>query len=81
MPREQGSLTFGPVSNSGLFSNHWLDNRLPLEPESTELRDAALASLHEIAKLWKVQRKRVAKYGDEQGLSPRSSTSAPPARR
>ena len=68
MPAEQGFLQFSPVKNFGLFSNHWLMNRLSLEPEWGELRDSALESLQEIATLWKTQKKRVAKYGDEQGL-------------
>jgi hypothetical protein len=68
MPAEQGLLPFSPVKNFGLFSNHWLTNRLALEPEWGELRDIALESLEEIAELWKTQKKRVAKYGDEQGL-------------
>lgn len=68
MPAEQGLLPFGPVKNFGLFSNHWLTNRLPVEPEWAELRDTALESLQEMAELWKTQKNRVAKYGDEQGL-------------
>ncbi len=68
MPMDQGSLPFGPVKNSGLFSNHWLTNRLALEPEWSELRDSALEALQEIAELWKTQKNRVAKYRDEQGL-------------
>ena len=36
---------FGAVRNSDLFSNHWLENRLPLEPEWTELRAEALAAI------------------------------------
>ena len=37
MPAEQGLLQFSPVKNFGLFSNHWLTNRLSLEPEWGEL--------------------------------------------
>ena len=44
MPAEQGLLPFSPVKNFGLFSNHWLTNRLSLEPEWAELRDSALQS-------------------------------------
>ena len=61
MPAEQGLLPFSPVKNFGLFSNHWLTNRLALEPEWGELRDIALESLEQIAELWKTQKKRVAK--------------------
>jgi hypothetical protein len=32
---------FGPLFNSGLFSSHWLEHRLCLEPEWRELKDAA----------------------------------------
>jgi hypothetical protein len=68
MPFEQGTLLFGPIHNNGLFSNHWLGNRLAREPEWQELRGEAEAVLVDLAKLWKVQKSRVEKYGDEQGL-------------
>jgi len=68
MPAEQGLLQFSPFKNYGLFSNHWLANRLLLEPEWGELRNSAFASLEEVAELWKTQKNRVEKYGDEQGL-------------
>jgi hypothetical protein len=32
---------FGPLFNSGLFSSHWLEHRLCLEPEWRELKDTA----------------------------------------
>ena len=38
MPSEQASLPMLGVHNSGLFSNHWLENRLPLEPDWIEQR-------------------------------------------
>jgi hypothetical protein len=64
----QPSLPFGPVHNVGLFSSHWLENRLQLEPEWDGLREQAREVLDELAELWKVQRNRVERYGDEQGL-------------
>jgi hypothetical protein len=64
----QQTLSFGPVHNVGLFSSHWLDHRLELEPEWQELRDEARDALERLAELWKVQRNRVERYGDEQGL-------------
>ena len=68
MAREQLTLGFGPLRNSNLFSNHWLEHRLPLEPEWEELRDEAREVLDALAALWTEQRKRVEHYGDEQGL-------------
>lgn len=65
---EQLPLPLGPVHNSNLFSNHWLENRLPLEPEWNELRDQAAAILDQLADLWKQQKDRVALYGNEQSL-------------
>ncbi len=64
----QAELSFGPVHNFGLFSSHWLEHRLELEPEWRELRDEADDVLQRLAELWKVQRNRVERYGDEQGL-------------
>jgi hypothetical protein len=69
MPRQfQPSLPFGYVHNVGLFSSHWLETRLELEPEWAELRSEAEDALHGLAELWNVQRNRVELYGDENGL-------------
>jgi len=59
---------FGPLLNSGLFSSHWLENRLCLEPEWRELKDEAKECLSRLADLWRVQKTRVALYGDEDTL-------------
>src|SRR6516165_11641942 len=67
-PQAQPSLPSAPVQNVGLFSSHWLEHRLGLEPEWEELRDEARATLDRLAELWKVQRNRVERYGNEQGL-------------
>ncbi len=64
----QPSLLFGPVHNAGLFSSHWLENRLELEPEWQETREQAREALDHLAEVWRVQRNRVERYGDEQGL-------------
>jgi hypothetical protein len=56
------------VHNSELFSNHWLANRLPLEPEWTELKETAREVLKGLLELWKRQCSRVEYYGSEQGL-------------
>ena len=61
-------LPLGPIRNSHLFSNHWLEHRLPLEPEWDELRAEAERVLDCLAELWRAQRDMVAQYGDEQGL-------------
>lgn len=65
---EQLILPLSPVRNRTLFSGHWLENRLPLEPEWAELRDEARDVLESMGELWRVQRGRVEHYGDEQGL-------------
>ena len=66
--KQQLKLNFGPALNSGLFSTHWLTNRLRREPDWTTSRDEANAALAELASLWKIERGRVAKYPSEQSL-------------
>ena len=66
MRREQLSL-LGPARNQHLFSNHWLEHRLPREPEWDALRDEAQKALERIASVWEQQKDRVTGYG-EQGL-------------
>lgn len=61
-------LPFSPVRNRGLFSSHWLENRLPLEPEWDELRAEARDVLERMADVWRVQGPRVGHYGSEQQL-------------
>lgn len=68
MARHQLVLPFSPIRNHALFSNHWLENRLPLEAEWTELRDDAAAALRKLTDLWRAQRTRVEQYGGEQAL-------------
>lgn len=68
MPREQLRLPIGPLRNRDLFSTHWLEKRLPLEPEWHELRGQASEVLTTLGILWETQRSRVSHYGDEQGL-------------
>ena len=58
-------IEFGAVRNSDLFSNNWVENRLPLEPEWDELRADAFTTNATLAELWKVQKKRVEKYDGE----------------
>jgi hypothetical protein len=38
----QLELPFGPILNRDFLSNHWLDHRLPLEPEWSEAREMAV---------------------------------------
>ena len=66
--RKQRELPFSPLRNSELFSNHWLANRLPLEPEWNEVRQQARQVLEKLVALWEIQRPRVAQYGSEQAL-------------
>jgi hypothetical protein len=61
-------IDFNAVRNSDLFSNHWLENRLPLEPEWKEVHAEAYAAIETLSELWKVQKKRVEKYDGEQML-------------
>ncbi len=68
MPNEQMTLPFGPLRNSNLFSNHWLENRLRLEPDWNELQPAAMAALERLEALWAQQRDLVEHYGKEQPL-------------
>lgn len=65
MPQRQSPLPFGPLQNSSLFSNHWLEHRLPLEPEWDECRNDARAVLDRLLELWKTERDRIEHYGDE----------------
>ena len=68
MRNEQKVFPFTPFRNSNLFSNHWLEHRLPLEPEWQEQRENANQALARLEDIWKLQQTRVEKYGDEQGL-------------
>lgn len=66
--RKQLTLPISAIHNSELFSNHWLANRLLLEPEWTELKETASELLSGLLELWKLQRSRVGYYGSEQAL-------------
>jgi hypothetical protein len=61
-------LPLGPLRNREFLSNHWLEHRLPLEPEWKEARERASKAAQEFVALWKVEKSRVQKYGDEAGL-------------
>src|SRR5262249_17402918 len=61
-------LPLSPMRNKGFFSNHWLEHRLPLEPEWQGYREAAKHALERLLSLWRVESTRVALYGDEAGL-------------
>src|SRR5688572_512544 len=64
----QRTLPFGAINNKELFSSHWLEHRLPLEPEWEAHRGEAQEVLNSLADLWKLQRGRVESYGAEQQL-------------
>ena len=64
----QMSLPLSPVRNREFLSNHWLEHRLPLEPEWQEHRASAVDSLRRLLDLWRVESTRVELYGDEAGL-------------
>ena len=61
-------MTLSPVRNRDFLSNHWLEHRLPLEPEWQEHRADAIDTLRRLLSLWRVESERVALYGDEAGL-------------
>lgn len=52
MPQSSPTLPFCPVRNSELFANHWLESRLPREPEWREQRDNAASCLDMLAQIW-----------------------------
>lgn len=62
------SLPRSPVRNSDFLSNHWLEHRLPLEPEWSEQTEAAGVVLERLLALWGGEKNRVERYGDEAGL-------------
>ena len=62
------SLPLSPVRNSDFLSSHWLEHRLPLEPEWAEQIQAAKVALERVLSLWSKERNRVERYGDEAGL-------------
>jgi hypothetical protein len=64
----QLNLPFGPIVNRDFLANHWLDHRLQLEPEWTELKDTAAQAAEKLIQLWTREKNRVARYGDEAGL-------------
>jgi len=64
----QLQLPFGPIVNKEFLSNHWLDHRLPLEPEWDELTEQSKEAASKLAELWAREAKRVELYGDEAGL-------------
>src|SRR5436190_10490453 len=61
-------LPLSPLRNRDFLSNHWLEHRLPLEPEWREHQKAAQAALDRLLILWRVEGTRVPLYGDEAGL-------------
>jgi Eco57I restriction-modification methylase len=61
-------LALSPLRNRDFLSNHWLEHRLPLEPEWNEYKEKATIAFDHLLTLWRVQRTRVALYGDEAGL-------------
>jgi hypothetical protein len=64
MTSPQLTLPFGPIRNSNLFSNHWLEHRLLLEPEWVQHREAAVRVLGRLGQLWRQQRSRVEQYSE-----------------
>ena len=71
-PIDQLVLPFGNLRNRDLFSSHWLEHRLRLEPEWAEVRALSDTVMNRLSEVWRVQRGRVAQYGAEQPLDTRS---------
>lgn len=61
-------LQFSALRNRDFLSNHWLEHRLPLEPEWEEHFPFAKGVLERLLDLWRVEKERVSLYGDEAGL-------------
>ena len=64
----QLALPLGPIVNREFLSNHWLEHRLPLEPEWQELRGKSIEAARKLLTLWKREKSRVARYGNEAAL-------------
>lgn len=64
----QHTLPFSAVRNSDFLSNHWLEKRLPHEPEWDTVQPAAATALGKLADLWTRQKNLVERYDDEAGL-------------
>ena len=64
----QSNPSISPVRNCDFLSNHWLEHRLPIEPEWHEKEDLAKEALDQLLALWRTERNRVEFYGDEAGL-------------
>jgi hypothetical protein len=64
----QLSLSFSAVQNSELLAVHWLEQRLPLEPEWTTIRPRVEQIASELLALWAEQKPRVERYGNEASL-------------
>jgi hypothetical protein len=54
----QLQLPFGPIVNKEFLSNHWLEHRLPLEPEWSELRAAGIDAAEKLITLWQKEKSR-----------------------
>jgi type I restriction-modification system DNA methylase subunit len=57
-----------PLVNKNFLSSHWLEHRLSLEPEWKEYQSPAQEVLKRLLLLWRVEKDRTARYGDEAGL-------------
>jgi hypothetical protein len=68
LDERQMVLPLSSLRNSDFLSNHWLEHRLPLEPEWQDHRAAAGDALQRLLALWRAERERVSLYGDEAGL-------------
>lgn len=64
----QMNLLLSPLRNRDFLSNHWLEHRLPLEPEWREHAHSAQDVLELLLSLWRKESQRVERYGDEAGL-------------
>ena len=65
---EQFQLQFSSIRNVNFLSNHWLETRLPIEPEWDEFKKQSIECCTKIIDIWEKEKDLVAHYGDEAGL-------------
>lgn len=64
----QLSLRLSPIRINELFSTHWINNRLILEPEWNECQQKAHEVLDRLVRVWREQHNRLEQYQNEQSL-------------
>lgn len=65
---EQLNFSFSVIQNHNFLSSHWIEHRLPLEPEWEECDEEVRYTLNSLIELWDKEHSRVEKYGNEPAL-------------